>query len=169
MDMDMDTKLETIMYPFLKVMYQYQSEHKIKNMCVANANYAYTFLKQHFPTIKAVAVMCCVNNDTYSSVFVHLVLMIDTKIFDPSYELYEIEDKHIAYFNTIKMIQDFLNSNRKIKQNTANLKHQFANFLKFVECADFFNKGGSIPSDELEYHNYYNNQKEYVEGLFTVV
>lgn len=148
----METVKEIILFPML----EYQKSNNIKGQCITNVQFLYDRITKNSKHInpKARAVICFYNDhDIKASIFiVHMVIIINDEVVDPSFEIYSKEG--VKYFDNWSTLE----YNIKIPDN---LKHGLlSNLLKFIKLSDEINNGGLIITDK----DFYNKQADYIEA-----
>ena len=148
----MDVKLNAV----ISLMMKYQKINNIKKECITNTQYLYDCINANFSKqkAKAKAVICigndCETNDT--KVVVHMVVMMDNVIYDPSYEIYSLNG--VNYFDNIKtVISSFSLSKTPVP------KDSLRGFIDFIKLADKINNGEMLVCDR----QFYNRQADYIE------
>jgi hypothetical protein len=149
----MNSTIEKKIQLFIKHMIDFQKNNNIKEQCITNTQYLYDNINHNFSNIKpkANAVICVTNNNNIIGLIVHMVIVIENIIYDPSYEI--VSYGNIVYYNNIKTLMNNLPNLPKDK-----ISKTLANFIEFMEIADKINKGNLIYDKE-----FYNNQADYLE------
>lgn len=85
----------------LSKMYEYQKQNDIKGQCITNTQFVFNYIKKHYPTkqLKTVAVIAVGDLDEPNAVVIgcnHILLKIDDKIIEPSYEYITL--LNVAYY-----------------------------------------------------------------------
>jgi hypothetical protein len=150
----MNSYIEKKIQLFIKYMIEFQKNNNIKGQCITNTQYLYDHINHNFSNIKhkAKAVICVTNNNNIITCIVHMVIIIDNNIYDPSYEIISLNN--LSYYDNIKTIISVLPHVSKEM-----ISKTFTGFIKFIELADKINKGGLLVCDK----DFYNNQADYVE------
>ena len=152
---------ELVALHIINLMNQYQQQNQIKNECSTNTQYLYDCIRESFPhcdiKVKAVGVFF----ETYENQTTllpynggHVVVIINKKIFDPSYE---ISSQDGEYFQTLKEVGD----NKFLKLSNKNVKRVIINkFLEFQKMAEEKNKGEVMVSNR----EYYDQQADFIDN-----
>ena len=133
-------------------MLRYQAIHDIKGKCVDNTKYLMDSINASAgrKVAKVKAVLACWNDEHDTMICVHLVVMVNDVLYDPSYET----SRHSpVYIDKIKDI-DFTS-------HSISLRDILSNFLQFMSIAKGINEGRMILSDT----KYYNNQADFMESM----
>jgi hypothetical protein len=138
------------MTSLLNLMHNFQKLNKVNKQCITNTQYFYDNFIMNYPTlpIHAMAVICLVGTRT----IIHMVIMINDTIYDPSYEIHSLND--VLYFNNIK---DYMN-NITIDSRNKIGKLVVKEFIEFIEIAKLINNKKHIIAD----NKYYHSQADYV-------
>jgi len=143
----------------IKLMHQYQKDNNITKQCVTNVQYLYDVFKcniNEYFTFKAIPVMCIgYRGNDIIIVKGHLLLKLEDRIIDPSYEIDSLDNLHI--YDNIKMFLDALSVNEALQDFIR--KDVVTTFLTFKSLADQINSGGLVTDKD-----YYNNQADYIEA-----
>jgi hypothetical protein len=133
-------------------MMNFQHFYKIKGACATNAKCMSNYLKKTYPDKKIEVYPAIVTSD--EGVRVHLIILADEALIDPSYDVFSMENKR--YYLNIKEFVDAI-ENPADKQNE--LRNLGKDFMKYLDCAN------EINSDTFENFNaeLYNKQTEYVD------
>ncbi len=145
------------------LMREYQKQNNIKNNCSTNTQYLYDCIKQNFinANVKACAVIVIsTENDITTCVAGHLVILLDnTIIIDPSYDVYKKINK--SYCNNVKdFIELYSGGMEKLF-----IKEVCTKYIYFMSLADSINKGKILINDK----TYYNEQADYIEESIKVI
>ncbi len=135
----------------LELMHKFQKLNNINKKCILNTKYFYEYLIYNFPELpaRAVVVICLTGIKT----IMHMVVMVNDKIYDPSYEIFSLKD--VKYFNNIKQYLDNITpESRKILG-----KKVIEKFIEFTKYANLINNKKLIVVDD----KYYQTQGNYVE------
>lgn len=138
--------MEEVLGAILFAMRDYQKENGIINKCIDNTQFYYDVLKPHFGeriTFKPVFVLY--NREDTTIIHIHMVLLFDDALIEPSYEIFKIKDK--VYYGTIADVKDIIS------------KKDVITFLKFISCAEKMNNNEFVITDR----DYYHKQANYVE------
>ena len=148
-------------------MLVFQENNSIQNECITNVQYLYDSIKMSTNiknvVVKAFMVTSLDSDDNLTFVSGHLVIELDNRIIDPSYDVCVLL-KNKRYFDNIKNLLDNFNSDSKA-QFIKKYKHAFDNFLKFVKIADKINSGDCMVHDKV----FYNAQADYVDKMISLV
>lgn len=128
-------------------MRDYQEINDIKNKCLDNCQFYYDILKNVFVkriTFKPVFVLY--NCEDTTIVHIHMILLFDEALIEPSYEIFKKKEK--LYYGTIADVRDLIS------------KKDIQTFLKFIRCAEKMNNNEFIITDK----KYYQSQAEYVQS-----
>jgi hypothetical protein len=118
---------------------------------MTNTQYLYDSIIHNFPNCKVKAKsFICYSKSKNIFVDIHLALILNGKIIDPSYEINIVGD--MQYFDTISKL-----NNAKIIKPTRKLIEKFINF---IEISNQINNGKILITDK----KYYNDQADYVES-----
>jgi len=146
-------------------MREYQKKHNIKEQCITNVQYLYDFIKENTTSnVKTKAVLVFSSNKEESfCTFVggHLVVVLDdTIILDPSYDIFCLKDK--SYFYNIKSLVDMFNDKDELNSRF-DIKKLINEHIHFTKLSDRINSGELIITDE----DHYNKQADYIEKLYS--
>lgn len=133
-------------------MMNFQHFYKIKGACATNAKCMSDYLKKMYPDKKIEVYPAIVTSD--EGVRVHLIILADEALVDPSYDVFSMENKR--YFLNIKEFVDAI-ENPAEKQNE--LKSLGKDFMKYLDCANQINSG-TFENFNAEL---YEKQTEYVD------
>ena len=133
-------------------MMNFQHFYKIKGACATNAKCMSDYLKKTYPDKKIEVYPAIVTSD--EGVRVHLIILADEALIDPSYDVFSMENKR--YYLNIKEFVDAI-ENPADKQNE--LRNLGKDFMKYLECANEINSG-TFENFNAEL---YNKQTEYVD------
>lgn len=150
MNLDIEKKIQL----FIKYMIEFQKNNNIKGQCITNTQYLYDHINHNFSNIKqkANAVICVTYNNNIITLIVHMVIVIENIIYDPSYEIISLNN--VCYYNNINTLISILPNISKEQ-----ISKTFKDFVKFIELARKINEGGLLVCDK----DFYNNQADYVE------
>jgi len=138
----------------LKLMYKFQNLNNINKKCITNTKYFYDNFIYNFPELsaRAVVVICITGIRT----IMHMVVMVNDTIYDPSYDIFSLKD--VKYFNNVKQYLDHITpQSRKILG-----KKVTEEFIEFTKYANLINNKKLIIVDD----KYYQTQANYVEKNF---
>ena len=138
-------------------MMNFQHFYKIKGACATNAKCMSDYLKKTYPDKKIEVYPAIVTSD--EGVRVHLIILADEALVDPSYDVFSLENKR--YYLNIKEFVDAI-ENPADKQNE--LKSLGKDFMKYLDCANEINSG-TFENFNAEL---YNKQTEYVDLKLTL-
>ena len=133
-------------------MMNFQHFYKIKGACATNAKCMSNYLKKTYPDKKIEVYPAIVTSD--EGVRVHLIILADEALVDPSYDVFSLENKR--YYLNIKEFVDAI-ENPADKQNE--LRNLGKDFMKYLDCANEINQG---TFDNFN-NELYNKQTEYVD------
>ena len=133
-------------------MMNFQHFYKIKGACATNAKCMSDYLKKTYPDKKIEVYPAIVTSD--EGVRVHLIILADEALVDPSYDVFSLENKR--YYLNIKEFVDAI-ENPADKQNE--LRNLGKDFMKYLDCANEINQG---TFDNFN-NELYNKQTEYVD------
>lgn len=133
-------------------MMNFQHFYKIKGACATNAKCMSDYLKKTYPDKKIEVYPAIVTSD--EGVRVHLIILADEALVDPSYDVFSLENKR--YYLNIKEFVDAI-ENPADKQNE--LRNLGKDFMKYLDCANEINSG-TFDNFNSEL---YNKQTEYVD------
>ena len=133
-------------------MMNFQHFYKIKGACATNAKCMSNYLKKTYPDKKIEVYPAIVTSD--EGVRVHLIILADEALVDPSYDVFSMENKR--YYLNIKEFVDAI-ENSADKQNE--LRNLGKDFMKYLDCANEINSG-TFENFNAEL---YNKQTEYVD------
>ena len=133
-------------------MMNFQHFYKIKGACATNAKCMSDYLKKTYPDKKIEVYPAIVTSD--EGVRVHLIILADEALVDPSYDVFSLENKR--YYLNIKEFVDAI-ENPADKQNE--LRNLGKDFMKYLDCANEINSG---TFDNFN-NELYNKQTEYVD------
>lgn len=133
-------------------MMNFQHFYKIKGACATNAKCMSDYLKKTYPDKKIEVYPAIVTSD--EGVRVHLIILADEALVDPSYDVFSLENKR--YYLNIKEFVDAI-ENPADKQNE--LRNLGKDFMKYLDCANEINQG----TFENFNSELYNKQTEYVD------
>jgi hypothetical protein len=133
-------------------MMNFQHFYKIKGACATNAKCMSNYLKKTYPDKKIEVYPAIVTSD--EGVRVHLIILADEALIDPSYDVFSMENKR--YYLNIKEFVDAI-ENPADKQNE--LRNLGKDFMKYLDCANEINSG-TFENFNAEL---YNKQTEYVD------
>jgi|688.fasta_scaffold801381_2 hypothetical protein len=141
------------MTSIIDLMYNFQNLNNIKGQCITNAKYLYDNFNNNLPQLQARAtpVICISGIKT----IIHMVVMINDTIYDPSYELFSLKD--VKYFNNIKQYLDNITPESRIKLGPSVIR----DFIDFTELAKNINEKKIVIDTD-----YYQEQADYVEKYF---
>ena len=129
-------------------MHNYQTENYIKGMCLVNCRYFYKNILHNFPQSTArPAPVICVSG---CKVIIHMVVIINDKIYDPSYEIFSLKD--VKYFHSVKQYFDNNPPEFRLQLGPVVIK-EFLNFIEFSKTLS------SLVIDD----EYYTALADYVE------
>jgi hypothetical protein len=142
--------------------------HDIKEMCVTNTQTLYDIIKASFPivNVKAKAVIGCniidadvddIDQTPILKHTIHLILVADGIYYEPSYELYSVDD--IQYYSNIKNLLEGFEGLEAYNIIKSNIKDILPSFLRFVKLEEAINSGEFTITDK----DYYNGQLDYIE------
>ena len=140
----------------LKLMHKFQNLNNINKNCITNTKYLYDNLIYNFPELpaRAVVVICITGIRT----IMHMVVMVNDTIYDPSYDIFSLKD--VKYFNNVKQYLDHITpESRKILG-----KKIIETFIEFTKYANLINNKKLILVDVDD--KYYQTQANYVEKNF---
>lgn len=141
---------------FVQVMCDYQKAHNITNKCYVNSMYFLDSVKRGFPMARAVPVFCISGKRN----IVHLVVMINDEIFEPSYDMENLPDK--VYLQTVmELRQSFWATSNTEEVIIAHVRK----FLELTEHAAQINLLKMMPSSK-EDLLYYHAQADYCDEVF---
>lgn len=144
----------------LELMLKYQKENNITKECLTNVQYVYDMFKCNingYFTFEAIPVMCIgIRGNDVIIVKGHLVLKLEDRIIDPSYEICSMDN--VRYYDNIKTFFDALSLNEALQDFVR--KDVVTTFLTFKSFADQINSGGLVISNK----TFYNNQADYIEA-----
>jgi hypothetical protein len=138
-------------------MMNFQHFYKRKGACATNAKCMSDYLKKTYPDKKIEVYPAIVTSD--EGVRVHLIILADEALVDPSYDVFSLENKR--YYLNIKEFVDAI-ENPADKQNE--LKSLGKDFMKYLDCANEINSG-TFENFNAEL---YNKQTEYVDLKLTL-
>jgi len=133
-------------------MMNFQHFYKIKGACATNAKCMSNYLKKTYPDKKIEVYPAIVTSD--EGVRVHLIILADEALVDPSYDVFSMENKR--YYLNIKEFVDAI-ENPADKQNE--LRNLGKDFMKYLDCANQINSG-TFENFNAEL---YEKQTEYVD------
>ena len=148
----MNSQIEKTIQLFIKHMIKFQKDNNIKGQCITNTQFLYDCIKRIYPNVKAKAVICVINNNNIIKCIVHMIIIIDNIIYEPSYEI--VSYGNVVYYDNIKTIISNLPSISKDM-----ISKTFNDFIEFIQLANKINEGGLLVCDK----DFYNNQADYVE------
>jgi len=144
-------------------MHQYQKENHIIKHCTDNVLFLYDCIRASDPSLcpKICAVLCIKLDIESKHVRInmgHLVVVIQDKIFDPSFELCGFE-----YYSTVKNFKTRIHEieNTCTFVEPVDKRLCVKTFLHFQTLATRMNQGEGLISDR----DYYNKQADHVELL----
>jgi len=154
--------METTLSLIMALMHEYQKTNNVKKECITNTQYLYDCMKANFPAsnARAKAVICVKTDEKNESntFIVHMVIMVNERIYDPSYEINSLEN--VVYHDNIKKlissfdnIKDIPTSAKQVLSNT------FTQFIEFTKKEDEINNNGLLICDK----KFYNDQADYIE------
>lgn len=135
-------------------MHIFQTKYNIKDMCITNTQSLYDIIKTNAPSVsvQAKAVVCVYINGLGTIVLhIHLVVVADGNILDPSVEVFRVPNKE--YLFDIEMAFERYASLETEKQV---LREKMKGFEK---RADEINNGGIVINDK----EYYNRQFDFLQ------
>jgi len=152
-----------------RVMREYQKIHDIKEMCVTNTQTLYDIIKASFPivNVKAKAVISCsiidadvddIDQTPILKQTIHLILVADGIYYEPSYELYSVDD--VQYYSNIKNLLEGFEGHDAYDIIKGKIKDILQSFLRFVKLEEAINSGEFTITDK----DYYNGQLDYIES-----
>ena len=143
-------------------MYEYQFINNIKKKCVINTQTLYDFIdylnRGLIVPLKPIPTACIFkfSNDTPG---VHIMLKIDGKVYDPSYET--VSDPNIKYYYSLEEYKKYNEGIRGFDEYYKDLKDDFLKFQKTAEeILNDINR--QIARKKCYGWEYYNKQMDYI-------
>jgi hypothetical protein len=133
-------------------MRQFQKDNNITKQCMTNSQYLYDTIKMNssYTNVYIQPFMVCYSkiNGLFSCMCIHLAVVIDDEILEPSNEIYELNDA--VYCKNVSQLKGCLSRREYIKK-----------FIDFYKLAETMNNGQCIVADK----DFYNKQADYVEKM----
>ena len=134
-----------------KIMHEYQKHNNITRECMTNAQYLLNFMKSNTKgaDIKAVAIILTGSVGDIHTFVNHVVLTVNDKIFDPSYDnIY----KKSQYYKTIGEFKRVCYPELRPETHEKTLKSISMNHLQITNAVHRMNNGDIALHDEKHYH-----------------
>jgi hypothetical protein len=138
-------------------MFKYQKLHHTEKMCITNTQILYDIIKYTYPHLKVEAkTVVCISNDDINSItriITHVVVVInDTEIYDPSYEIISLQN--VQYIENVKQFM------RRTKDAAPKelLIQTIDDIVALTKLANRINSGELIITDK----DYYNELFDYL-------
>jgi len=149
--------MEDFVKKIIVLMRKYQEDNNIDRACITNAQYLYSCIKRYYPynDVKVSPVICMYNtDDRQTCCVVHLVVVCDGVLIEPSNEIYKIGD--MIYVKKLAEIKQY-DPNSNLTPEC--YKYLIIKFVEFIKISNNINNG------IIQIHNkdYYNNQADYVD------
>ena len=146
----------------VSIMIRYQEMHDIKSQCLTNTQTLYDLLKNSSythvspPDVKSAACIAVgwKNNGEMMTTKNHMILKVDNRIIDPSYEVSSLDN--ILYYDTYDRYKDDYSGRPPFDKDDLDLFHNFTEYAKKI------NEGKFWPSPDL---GYYKNQIDYIQQM----
>lgn len=142
----------------MDLMLDFQRRNNIKSQCLSNTQYLFDFIRLNSRNmiqakIKAVIVVGNDKETGEKKTIIHLVILYDQFILDPSYESYSLSNK--AYYGNIKSYMSSVKTQDQIMD-----RQNISNFIYFCERAEEMNEGKFC----LAQREFYYQQADYVDS-----
>lgn len=140
-------------------MYKFQKDRDIKNQCVTNTQFLYDNIKNSY-NVKVKARACLVismNTEIHEHrTIAHLVLYVNDKMLDPSYEIAFLKSKEYCFD-----IKTYMQATRENNISPDFYKSVIGSFIEFLNLADRMNAGELLVCDK----SFYHEQANFIEAM----
>ena len=149
--------MEHSIIPYIVLsMREYQKKKSIKKECLTNTQYLYDIIKMNFTNnVKTKAIYVFSDDDGIAHLLNHLVVVLDGKTIDPSFDVFCLKNK--SYFDNIKDLMDNFDDKTMLKTRIDIKKYTCSHF-KFIKLAEQINNGEFVICDR----KHYDEQGDYV-------